>query len=109
QLLYLARLHDMSASDAKAASTRWLERLGIASRSRDKIESLSLGNQQRVQLAAAMVHGPELLVLDEPFSGLDPTGIDAFGEVLAEEADRGGGVLFSSHQLDLVESLCQSV
>ncbi len=70
---------------------------------------MSLGNQQRVQLAAAMVHGPELLVLDEPFSGLDPTGIDAFGEVLAEEASRGRGVLFSSHQLDLVESLCHSV
>ncbi len=109
QLVYLARLHGLSAPDARAEAARWLERLGIAGRRGDKVEALSLGNQQRVQLAAAMVHGPELLVLDEPFSGLDPTGIDAFGEILAEEAARGRGVLFSSHQLDLVESLCHSV
>jgi ABC-2 type transport system ATP-binding protein len=73
------------------------------------VESLSLGNQQRVQLAAALVHEPELLVLDEPLSGLDPVGIDAVGGVLAEQASAGRGVLFSSHQLDLVEDLCESV
>jgi ABC-2 type transport system ATP-binding protein len=76
QLVYLARLHDLSAADARAAATRWLERLGIAGRRGAKAEALSLGNQQGVQLAAAKVHGPELLVLDEPFSGLDPTGIE---------------------------------
>jgi ABC-2 type transport system ATP-binding protein len=87
----------------------WLEKLGVAERATDKLESLSLGNQQRVQLAAALVHGPELLVLDEPLSGLDPVGIDAISAVLVDEAAAGRGVLFSSHQIDLVEDLCHSV
>ncbi len=109
ELTYLGRLHGMSASDAAAATARWLERLEVADRAGDKVESLSHGNQQRVQLAAALVHDPELIVLDEPMAGLDPAGIDAIGEVLTEEARRGKGVLFSSHQLDLVEDLCESV
>jgi len=70
---------------------------------------LSHGNQQRVQLAAALVHDPELLVLDEPFSGLDPLGVETMAEVLRERAARGAAVLFSSHQLDLVEDLCEDV
>lgn len=74
-----------------------------------KVEELSLGNQQRVQLAAALVHDPELLVLDEPFSGLDPAGVDAMSEALARRAEAGVTMLFSSHQLDLVEHLCQAV
>jgi ABC-2 type transport system ATP-binding protein len=74
-----------------------------------KVESLSQGNQQRVQLAAALVHGPELLLLDEPLAGLDPAGIDAIGEVLAGQARAGCCVLLSSHQLDLVEDLCEAV
>jgi ABC-2 type transport system ATP-binding protein len=73
------------------------------------VEKLSLGNQQRVQLAAALVHGPDVLVLDEPFSGLDPVGVDVLSGVLAQEAARGVPVLFSSHQLELVERLCQAV
>ena len=73
------------------------------------MEALSLGNQQRVQLAAALVHNPEVLVLDEPFSGLDPVGVDALAGVLLERARRGVPVVFSSHQLDLVERLCDSV
>jgi ABC-2 type transport system ATP-binding protein len=109
QLRYLARLHGMTSADASAATTRWLERLGVADRADSKVETLSLGNQQRVQLAAALVHEPELLILDEPLSGLDPVGIDAVGEVLTEQAAAGRGVLFSSHQLDLVEDLCSSV
>jgi ABC-2 type transport system ATP-binding protein len=108
-LEYLARLHGVGATAARAAARRWAERLGVASRGQDKVEALSLGNQQRVQLAAALVHEPELLVLDEPFSGLDPVGIDAMSEVLAERAAAGATMLFSSHQLDLVEHLCQSV
>jgi ABC-2 type transport system ATP-binding protein len=109
QLQYLARLHGMTLADARPATMRWLERLGVADRVDSKVESLSLGNQQRVQLAAALVHEPDLLILDEPLSGLDPVGIDAVSAVLSEQAAAGRGVLFSSHQLDLVEDLCTSV
>lgn len=109
QLEYLGRLHGLSASDAAGATTTWLDRLGVAERAQGKVEALSHGNQQRVQLAAALVHGPELLVLDEPLAGLDPTGIDAIGEVLVEQARAGCCVLFSSHQLDQVEDLCEAV
>jgi ABC-2 type transport system ATP-binding protein len=109
QIEYLAQLHGMDRADARAAAMHWLEKLGVAERATDKLESLSLGNQQRVQLAAALVHGPELLVLDEPLSGLDPVGIDAISAVLVDEAAAGRGVLFSSHQIDLVEDLCHSV
>jgi ABC-2 type transport system ATP-binding protein len=108
-LVYLARLHGLGAAAAQAAARHWAGRLGVGSRGEDKVESLSLGNQQRVQLAAALVHDPDLLVLDEPFSGLDPAGVDAMSEVLAERAAAGATMLFSSHQLDLVEHLCQSV
>jgi ABC-2 type transport system ATP-binding protein len=109
QLQYLGRLHGMNAIDASNATATWLDRLGITDRAGSKVEALSHGNQQRVQLAAALLHGPELLVLDEPLSGLDPSGIDAIGEVLAEQARSGCCVLFSSHQLDQVEDLCESV
>ncbi len=109
QLRYLGRLHGMSSADAADATAQWLERLGVAERATSKVEELSHGNQQRVQLAAALVHDPELLVLDEPLAGLDPTGIDVIGAVLVEQARLGRGVLFSSHQLDQVEDLCQSV
>jgi ABC-2 type transport system ATP-binding protein len=109
QLVYVARLHGMSRNDATRSVDVWLERLGVASRRDDKVESLSHGNQQRVQLAAALVHEPDLLLLDEPLSGLDPTGIDDIGAVLVEQARDGRCVIFSSHQLDQVESLCESV
>lgn len=109
QIEYLGRLHGMTATDAATATRSWLERLGIADRAHDKVETLSHGNQQRAQLAAALVHGPEVLVLDEPLAGLDPAGIDAIGQVLLEQARDGRCVLFSSHQLDQVEDLCQSV
>jgi ABC-2 type transport system ATP-binding protein len=109
QLAYFASLHGLSRPEALAATDGWLERLGIADRARDRVEALSLGNQQRVQLGAALVHDPELLVLDEPFSGLDPVGVDVLSGVLRELADGGVPVLFSSHQLELVERLCESV
>ena len=99
----------MSRRDAGSSADRWLERLGVAERAGDKVDELSLGNQQRVQLAAALVHGPELLVLDEPFSGLDPVAVDTLAVVLAEQVAAGVSVIFSSHQLDLVEDLCDSV
>jgi len=106
QLEYLGRLHGMAPADARTSGEKWLERLGIADRAEDKVEELSHGNQQRVQLAAALLHEPELLVLDEP---LDPSGIDTIGGVLVDRARAGCCVLFSSHQLDQVEDLCESV
>lgn len=109
QLEYLGRLHGLSRDAAAKATTSWLERLEIADRRGSKVETLSHGNQQRVQLAAALIHDPVLLVLDEPLSGLDPTGIDAIGQVLVDQARAGCCVLFSSHQLDLVEDLCERV
>ncbi|MFL5769240.1 MAG: ABC transporter ATP-binding protein [Chloroflexota bacterium] len=109
QLSYFAQHHGMPAKDADAATTRWLERLGLGDREKDKLETLSHGNQQRVQLGAALVHDPELLVLDEPFSGLDPIGIATMTEILRERAAAGVGVVFSSHQLDLVEDVCEDV
>ena len=87
----------------------WTERLGVAERLDDEVQKLSLGNQQRVQLAAALVHEPELLVLDEPFSGLDPTAVGVMSSVLRDKADSGVPVIFSSHQLDLVERLCDRI
>ena len=109
QVEYLGRLHGLSAADAATATESWLEQLDVADRWNSKVETLSHGNQQRVQLAAALVHGPELLVLDEPLSGLDPTGIDTMGRVLVDQARAGCCVLFSSHQLDQVEELCEEV
>ena len=109
QLVYLARLHGLSASAAKAAADRWTERLGLEGRRGDEVQSLSLGNQQRVQLAAALVSDPELLILDEPFSGLDPVAVDVMSQVLLERAAAGVPTLFSSHQLDVVERLCDRV
>jgi ABC-2 type transport system ATP-binding protein len=109
QIEYFARLHGLSAADAGTSATYWIERLGVAERANDRVEALSLGNQQRVQLAAALVHNPEVLVLDEPFSGLDPVGVDVLAEVLAGRAADGIPVIFSSHQLELVERLCEAV
>ena len=109
QLVYLARLHGLSASAAKAAADRWTERLDLEGRRGDEVQSLSLGNQQRVQLAAALVSDPELLILDEPFSGLDPVAVDVMSQVLLERAAAGVPTLFSSHQLDVVERLCDRV
>jgi ABC-2 type transport system ATP-binding protein len=109
QVEYLGRLHGLSPAEAAGATGSWLERLDIAGRRDSKVETLSHGNQQRVQLAAALVHHPVLLVLDEPLSGLDPAGIDAIGEVLVEQARSGCCVIFSSHQLDQVEDLCERV
>ena len=109
QLVYLAELHGMRAPGARAASARWLERLGLADRGGEQLQKLSQGNQQRVQLAAALLHAPDVLVLDEPFSGLDPVAVDVMSAVLREQAEGGTSVLFSSHQLDLVEQLCDRV
>lgn len=109
QLVHFARLAGMSAYAASRASMDWLERLELADRSAARVEQLSHGNQQRVQLAVALVHRPDVLILDEPFSGLDPVGVAEMGEVLREAAEAGSTILFSSHQLDLVEGLCTDI
>ena len=109
QVAYFARLHGFDVNAAGAAARTWLERLGLGERTGDKLIALSHGNQQRVQLAVALVHGPELLVLDEPFAGLDPEAVDSLSQVLFEQAAAGTAVLFSSHQLELVERICRRV
>ena len=109
QLVYLGRLSGRPRRDVEASVDTWLERLGIADRATDRLDALSHGNQQRAQLIAALVNEPELLVLDEPFSGLDPIAMGVMAELLAELARHGTTVLFSSHQLDLVADLCEDV
>lgn len=109
QLEYFARLHGLDKTAAYRAMEIWTERLEVASRRGDNVQKLSLGNQQRVQLAAALVHDPIILVLDEPFSGLDPVAVEVMSQVLKDKAKAGVPVIFSSHQLDLVERLCDRV
>jgi ABC-2 type transport system ATP-binding protein len=109
QLEYLAQLHGLDGSAARRSAERWIDRMGLSERAGDRVEALSLGNQQRVQLAAALVHDPVMLVLDEPFSGLDPVGVDVLAGVLKDKAAAGTPVIFSSHQLELVERLCEAV
>lgn len=109
QLVYLGRVHGLGAGLARRRTDELLEALGLADRAQDQLHTLSLGNQQRVQVAAALVHDPTVLVLDEPFSGLDPLAVDEMGAMLRRRARAGAPVLFSSHQLELVERLCDDV
>jgi ABC-2 type transport system ATP-binding protein len=109
QLIFFAELSGLRGADAREAALRWLDRLDLSDRADARLEELSHGNQQRVQFAAALIHDPELAVLDEPFSGLDPLGVEALTVLLRETALSGAAVVFSSHQLDLVEDVCQDV
>ncbi|KQQ93328.1 ABC transporter ATP-binding protein [Leifsonia sp. Leaf325] len=109
QIVYFGRLHGWNPASARRNALDLLERLGLAERIDDTVESLSLGNQQRAQIAAALVHHPDVLVLDEPFSGLDPMAVEAVQAVLTDYAGHGAPVLFSSHQLDIVERLCDDL
>jgi ABC-2 type transport system ATP-binding protein len=105
QLVYLAQLHGLSARRAETNTVELLERLSLTDRIKDPVEKLSLGNQQRAQIAAALVHDPDVLILDEPFSGLDPMAVEVVLDVLLDRAAQGVPVLFSSHQLDVVERI----
>ena len=109
QLTYLGQLHGMTRQAARARAGELLERFGLGQRTRDKVETLSLGNQQRAQIIAAVLGDPVALVLDEPFSGLDPAAVDQMSELLREHTSAGVPVLFSSHQLDLVDRLCDAI
>ncbi len=106
QLVYIAQLKGMARTEARTQARELLERFGLGERTKDHLEKLSLGNQQRVQIIASVLPRPAALVLDEPFSGLDPIAVDSMAELLADYTSRGIPVLFSSHQLDLVERLC---
>ncbi len=109
QLVYLGELHGMPAAEARDVTDALMERFGLGDRTKDKLETLSLGNQQRVQIAAAVIAEPIGLVLDEPFNGLDPDAVDEMFALLGEFTKRQVPVLFSSHQLDLVERLCDDI
>jgi len=109
QVAYFARLHGLELRAATTQAQKWITSLGLEGRELDRVVALSHGNQQRVQLAVALVYQPDLLVLDEPFAGLDPSAVDSLSDVLRAETARGTAVLFSSHQLDLVEQLCDRV
>jgi ABC-2 type transport system ATP-binding protein len=109
QIAWLGELHGLTRERARTKTSELLEQLELADRANDKLETLSLGNQQRAQVAAALVHDPELLILDEPFSGLDPIAVDTVLGVLRERAATGVPVLFSSHQLAVVERLCDDL
>jgi ABC-2 type transport system ATP-binding protein len=109
QLTYLAELHGVAQAAAAESAGRWLERFDLKDRAKDDVQKLSHGNQQRVQLAAALVFDPILLILDEPFAGLDPEAVDSMSEVLHERAAAGVPVVFSSHQLELVERISDRV
>jgi ABC-2 type transport system ATP-binding protein len=108
-LVYYARLSGMTAPAAAAEADRWLERLDLADRATDQLQNLSSGNQQRIQLALALLDAPDLLVLDEPFSGLDPLAVETLNGILLEQVERGAALLLSSHQLDLVADVCSTV
>jgi ABC-2 type transport system ATP-binding protein len=109
QLVFLARLHGVPHADATRSARALLEELGLADRWSDRPDKLSGGMQQRLQLAAALVHDPEVLVLDEPFAGLDPVAVEELSATLLKRVHAGRTVLFSSHQLDLVQDLCESI
>jgi ABC-2 type transport system ATP-binding protein len=109
QVAYFGELHGLDRQEATRRAQEWLSRLDLDDRADDQVIALSHGNQQRVQLVVALVHEPELLVLDEPFAGLDPSAVLALSARLRDEARRGTAILFSSHQLDLVERICDRI
>jgi ABC-2 type transport system ATP-binding protein len=109
QLDFLAQLSGLDPAEARRTAVEWVDRVGLGERADDPVGELSLGNQQRVQLAAALVGRPELIVMDEPFAGLDPIGVDLLGRIVTEQARAGAAVLFSSHQLEVVERLSDRI
>ncbi len=109
QLIFLAQLRGMSRTDAKAALSTWLERMEIKHYANKKVEELSKGNQQKIQVIASLIHNPKLLILDEPFSGLDPVNVEMLKAAIIEFRNSGATIIFSSHRMDHVEELCEQL
>lgn len=109
QLVYIARLRGMNTAEAKKACGEWLERLGMSEHIKSKPEVLSKGNQQRIQLAIALINDPDVVILDEPFSGLDPVNAMQLRAIVSELASSGKTVIFSSHQMSAVEDFCEDI
>lgn len=109
QLVYFTELHGLRRADAVKASDRWLERLGMAEYRNKRLDTLSKGNQQKIQLITALAHDPDIVILDEPFSGLDPVNAMLLKDVVKEEIARGKIVLFSSHQMNYIEEFCDRI
>lgn len=109
QLLYFAELKGMKRTDARAAIDSWLKRLGMSEYSNKRLDALSKGNQQKIQLVTALAHDPDILILDEPFSGLDPVNAELLKEVVRDEMKRGKIILFSSHQMNYIEEFCSEI
>ena len=109
QLLYFAELKGMKRTDARAAIDSWLKRLGMSEYSNKRLDALSKGNQQKIQLVTALAHNPDILILDEPFSGLDPVNAELLKEVVRDEMKRGKIILFSSHQMNYIEEFCSEI
>ena len=109
QLVYFAELKGMSAKDATKAVDYWLGRLGMSEYRNKRLDTLSKGNQQKIQLITALAHDPDIVILDEPFSGLDPVNAMLLKDVVKEQISKGKIVLFSSHQMSYVEEFCDSI
>lgn len=109
QILYLAQLRGMNARDADRQLRDWLERFGVPEYYDKKVEELSKGNQQKIQFIAAVIHNPEILVLDEAFSGLDPVNVELLKATVKELRDQGATILFSTHRMEHVEELCRNI
>lgn len=109
QLVYFAQLKGMPRRDAVAAVRHWLERLGMEEYENKRLDTLSKGNQQKIQLITALAHNPDIIVLDEPFSGLDPVNAALLKDVVKEQMQKGKIVLFSSHQMNYIEEFCQDI
>jgi ABC-2 type transport system ATP-binding protein len=108
-LAYLGELRGMSTQDARAAGGRWLEKLGLADRAKSKLQELSKGMQQKIQFIATIVHDPEILILDEPFSGLDPINVALMRDYFLEFRAQGKTIVFSTHVLEQAEKLCDEI
>lgn len=109
QLIYFAALKGMNKKSAIKAIDYWLERLGMMEYRNKRLDTLSKGNQQKIQLITALAHNPHIVILDEPFSGLDPVNAMMLKDVVKEEIAKGKIVLFSSHQMSYIEEFCDSI